>query len=83
MLISSITSRAKALRKTRNFQQSSQVLLDWAGEAYSTLPGRNVKTSYNHRMTSDTESTAGSPSRTPGWLSSAQAGTSLPMMSTH
>ena len=63
MLISSITSRAKALWKTRNFQQSSQVLLDWAGEASSNLHGRNVNTSYNHRMTSDAEATASSPAR--------------------
>ena len=31
MLTSSLKSSAKALGKTRNFQQASQVLLDWAG----------------------------------------------------
>ena len=82
-LISSVISRAKALRRTRKFQQSSQVLLDWARQASSTLHGRNDTTSHNHRINSDTEATAGSPSRTPGWLPSSQAGTSLSTMSTN
>ena len=67
-LISSIRSKAKALGRTRKFQQASQVLLDWAREASSTLHGHNDTNSSNHRMNSDTEATAGSPSRIPGWL---------------
>ena len=49
-LISTIRSRGKALGRTRKFQQASQVLLDWAREASSTLHGHNVTSSSYHRL---------------------------------